>query len=239
MSDSTHNSVLPRSLSAVIFDCDGVLVDSEPSHKAATRDELASRGIDLSESFFAQHVGMRVADQMRVLADQFGLDANELYRAREERFWQTVSTTFVEVPGSVDAVRALHETGLPIAVATSGTRRWIDHVIDRLGLDIYIAAAVSGDQVVNPKPHPEPYLVAAAQLGIPAVSCGVVEDSHRGYRSALAAGCSVVVLDRTGDALDEFDQAAAIVRSMPAACAFLLATTGRADRPATSTTPRS
>lgn len=237
MSESAHNSVRPGGLGAVIFDCDGVLVDSEPSHEAATRDELVSRGIDLSESFFAQHVGMRVADQMRVLADQFGLDANELYWAREERFWQTVSTTFVEVPGSVDAVRALHETGLPIAVATSGTRRWIDHVIDRLGLDTYVAAAVSGDQVVNPKPHPEPYLAAAARLGIPAVRCGVVEDTHRGYRSALAAGCSVVVLHRTGDAPGEFDQAAAVVRSMPDACAFLLAATGRADRSATTTTP--
>lgn len=227
---SAIDSDQPRQLRAVIFDCDGVLVDSEPIHDAATREELRSRGIEPPASFFTEHVGMRVADQMRVLAGLFALDAEELYRAREERFWQAVDAGLAEVPGSVAAVRALHETGVPIAVATSGNRKWIEHVIDRFGIGGCVAEAISGDDVVRPKPHPEPYLLAAARLGMPATSCDVVEDSHRGYRSAVAADCAVVVLDRVGVADGRFPQAAAIARSIPAACNFLLATTGQSGR---------
>lgn len=222
LSESAIGMGSTRKIEAVIFDCDGVLVDSEPMHDAATREELRSRGIALPDTFFEEHVGMRVADQMTVLAHQFALDPEELYRARERRFWALATERFTEVPGSVDAIRRLHSAKLKIAVATSGNRRWIDYVVDRLGVADQISATVSGDDVSEPKPHPEPYLAAAAALGVSARRCGVVEDSERGYLSAVAADCVVVVLDRTCSEPHRFADATAVTTSMSQARDFLL-----------------
>jgi HAD superfamily hydrolase (TIGR01509 family) len=220
----------PR-IEAVVFDCDGVLVDSEPMHDAATRAELEHRGIALANAFFDEHVGMRVADQTAVLAARHGFDPDDLYAQREQRFWTLVRTRFAEVPGSVDTVRRLHAAGLKIAVATSGTRKWIDYVVDRLGLGAEITATISGEDVREPKPHPEAYLMASAAVGISAPRCAVVEDSERGYRAAIEAGCMVVVLNRHGGDPHRFTDAAAVTTSMPQACDVLLraATTPSTD----------
>ena len=87
----------------------------------------------------------------------------------------------------------LHDAGLPIAVATSGTRKWVDYVTDRLGIRHLLSACISGDDVTKPKPDPQPYQRAAAALAVPPTRCAVIEDSPTGYRSAVAAGCQVIV----------------------------------------------
>jgi HAD superfamily hydrolase (TIGR01509 family) len=220
-SSKEQQLTFPR-IEAVIFDCDGVLVDSEPFHAAATREELDHRGIALPEEFFDAHVGMRVVDQMAVLAERYAFDLDELYAAREHRFWVLAAERFAEVPGSAETVRRLHAAGLKIAVATSGTRQWIDYVVDRLGLAAQISATVSAADVREPKPHPQAYLTAAAALGVAPQTCGVVEDSERGCRSAVTAGCLVVVLDRDGRDPYRFPDAAAVTMSMPQTREFLL-----------------
>jgi HAD superfamily hydrolase (TIGR01509 family) len=211
----------PR-IRAVIFDCDGVLADSEPMHAAATRDEMQHRGIAVSDDFFDDHVGMRVVDQMAVLAERHDIDHAALSAARERRFWAMAADSFREVPGSADTVRVLHAAGLEIAVATSGSREWIDFVIDRLGVATEISASISAEDVTAPKPDPEAYLRAADALGVPAQSCGAVEDSARGCRSAAAAGCLVVVLDREERSPEQFAGAATITTSMPQTRDYLL-----------------
>ena len=218
----------PR-IHAVIFDCDGVLADSEPMHAAATRSEMHQRGIAISDDFFDEHVGMRVVDQMAVLAERHDIDHAALSAARERRFWAMASDCFSEVPGSADTVRALHAAGLKIAVATSGSREWIDFVIDRLGVADEISASISAEDVTAPKPDPQAYLRAAEALGMPAKSCGAVEDSARGCRSAATAGCLVVVLDREERSPEQFAGAATITTSMPQARDFLLRAAASAD----------
>jgi beta-phosphoglucomutase-like phosphatase (HAD superfamily) len=207
---------------AVIFDCDGVLADSEPMHDAATREELRNRGITVPDDFFHDHIGMRVIDQMAVLAERYNIDHGDLYVARERRFWAMAAENFREVPDSAATVRALHAAGLRIAVATSGTRAWIDHVIAKLGLTNEISASISGADIDHPKPHPQSYLAAADAVGVPAHRCGVVEDSQRGCRSAVTAGCVVVILDRDGREPEQFGGAAAITTSMRQARDYLL-----------------
>jgi beta-phosphoglucomutase-like phosphatase (HAD superfamily) len=119
--------------------------------------------------------------------------------------------------------------GVKIAVATSGTRRWIDYVIDRLGLGAE-TATISGEDVREPKPHPEAYRRATAALGVAARRCAVVEDSERGYRAAIEAGCIVVVLNRHGHEPHRFTDAVAVTTSMPHARDVLLkAATGGVD----------
>lgn len=194
MSTPRPTEVRDGPFQAVIFDCDGVLVDSEPVHDSATSDELLSRGIELPSGFLHEHKGRRVVDQIRLISERYDLDCHGLLRARETRFWRSVRDHVAAVPGSAACVRSLHEAGLAIAVATSGSRRWIGHVLELLDLTECVSHVVSGDDVVNAKPHPEPYQRASDLLGVPAHGCVVVEDSILGYRSAYAAGCSVVVL---------------------------------------------
>lgn len=207
---------------AVIFDCDGVLVDSEGLHATASQEELRDRGIDVPDQFFHDYMGMRVIDQLAILAERYGVDHATLFEARERRFWAMAAKHIREVPGSADTVRLLSAAGLSIAVATSGSRRWIDYVIDELHLGTEISASVSADDVEHPKPHPQPYLLAADALGIAPERCGAVEDSGRGCRSAVAAGCVVAVLDRDNRAPEQFAGAAAITNSWAEAREFLL-----------------
>lgn len=212
----------PSHIRAVIFDCDGVLADSEPMHDSATREELRQRGISVPDSFFHDHIGMRVGDQMAVLAERYGIDRGQLLNSRERRFWAMAAEGFQEVPGSAATVRALHAVGLKIAVSTSGSRKWIDHVITELGLTKEISASICGADVDEPKPHPRSYLAAAESIDVPAAECGVIEDSQRGFHSAVAAGCVVVVLDRDGRDPHQFRGAAAITTSMSQARDYLL-----------------
>jgi len=126
-----------------------------------------------------------------------------------------------EVPGSTQTVRDLHAAGLSIAVATSGSRRWIDYVIAELALTEEISVSVSADDVDHPKPHPQPYLLAADALDMAPQQCGAVEDSGRGCRSAVTAGCVVAVLDREDRAPDQFTGAADITTSWEETREFL------------------
>ncbi|MEP9417112.1 HAD family phosphatase [Gordonia sp. VNQ95] len=162
-------------IDAVIFDCDGVLADTEPLHDAATREELAARGFPIPDSFFEQAAGMRTVDQIHALGRQFDLDPTELFAAREARFWGTIDDRFREVAGTAAAVRQLHDAGLPVAVASSGTRRWVDYVTTRMGVNALLSASVTGDDVTKPKPDPQPYLRAASKLNVEPSRCAVVE----------------------------------------------------------------
>lgn len=212
---------------AVIFDCDGVLVDSEPVHDSATIDELRSRGVELPRDFLDPHRGRRVVDQIAAISEHYGLDPAELLEAREARFWRAVRDDLAAVPGSADCVRTLHENGIAVAVATSGSRRWIDYVLDTLNLSNCVSHVVSGDEVLNPKPHPEPYQRAAHLLGVPGPRCVVVEDSVLGYQSARAAGCSVVAFTSgdVGEAAERFPEAHALAEHMEDVRQVLLETT--------------
>jgi HAD superfamily hydrolase (TIGR01509 family) len=184
----------------VIFDCDGVLVDSEPAHARATSEYLASLGTPVAPDLFDRLIGMRVRDQMDVIADLTGHDPDDLFRGREAMFWKLIAQDFPAMPDATRTIAELHEAGFVVAVATSGTRPYVDYVLLQLGVDRFISAVTCGDDVQQPKPHPECYLRTAAVLGIPASQCAAVEDSELGATSAQAAGMEVLFLSRHGAA---------------------------------------
>lgn len=216
----------------VVFDCDGVLVDSEPLHETATRQFFATRGVTVSSADIAELVGMRVRDQVECLARRVGLqgDPDGLYRARERCFWQLAGNGVPGITGAADLVRRLAERGHPVAVATSGTRRWLDHVVDLLGLRPHLWGAIAGDEVHHPKPHPEAYLRAANVLRLPPEVCVAVEDSARGIASARAAGMEVVALNRLCHEPSAFLQADHVISRLESLTKILSA---GAHRPAT------
>lgn len=191
-----------RTVDAVVFDCDGVLVDSEPLHADATREYFRSHGVALGEHAFADLIGMRVRDQVTRLSEAHGLpgDQEEHYAGREQVFWRMAESGIATTPGAAETIRALHAAGIRVGVATSGTRRWVEHVLDALAVQDVVDAVATGEDVTRPKPDPEPYLVAARRLATEPGRCVAVEDSPAGVASASAAGMAVLVFDPSSHA---------------------------------------
>jgi beta-phosphoglucomutase len=171
---------------AILFDFDGVLVDSEPVHFACWRETLAARGVDLAWDYYRKHaIGVTDAafvERFRVVpgAGDWLLDA---LREKRERFRNRTAEAALVTAEVRDLLGQLR---VPLAVVTSSSRRDVEPALEAGGIRGFFGACVFRETVARPKPHPEPYRTAAALLG--ATRPLVVEDSEPGERSARAAG---------------------------------------------------
>lgn len=172
---------------------DGTLVDTEP-YWIATEFELAERhGGRWSEEHALNLVGNDLLDSGRYIREHMGIDL-EPAQIVEELLDGVVARVEAEVPwrpGARELLLALGEARVPCALVTMSYRRFVDPVLARLPRDTF-AAVVTGDVVTQGKPHPEPYLRAAAELDVEPGGCVAIEDSNTGARSAVAAGCRVL-----------------------------------------------
>jgi HAD superfamily hydrolase (TIGR01509 family) len=187
-------------LDAVIFDMDGVLVDSEPLYDLATTEFLRRRGVDADPAHFDTLRGLPLPEVWAALADRYRLaePVEELAEAASrdlDRFFADRGR-LEPIPGVRELVAALNGAGLPLAVASSSPHRRVGDLLGRLGLDRSFPVVVSGDEVRRGKPDPEIFLTAARSLGVDPDGCVVVEDSERGVAAALGAGMRCVGLDR-------------------------------------------
>jgi HAD superfamily hydrolase (TIGR01509 family) len=187
--------VLARA-SAVIFDMDGVLADTEPIHEQTTQALVARRGVALSSAEYASFTGVTIAETWRLLAERFEFRESLKALTSEYEFMliQALLEGLVAAPGAIKLVTALRENGVPLALASSSTRRVVDVVLGAIGLGNGFSAVVCGDDVRESKPHPEIFWEAARRLGIAASACVVIEDSLAGIRAGRRAGMTVVGL---------------------------------------------
>jgi HAD superfamily hydrolase (TIGR01509 family) len=184
-------------IKAVVFDMDGVLIDSEPVWERVRRKFVADRGGRWPDDAQDRMMGMSTAEWSAYLSADFGLRlpaprVAELVIAAMAAEYQAHLPL---LPGAVDAVREL-SARYPLAVASSAPRSLIEAVLDASGLRPAFAAAVSSEEVDRGKPAPDVYLEATARLGVPASACAAVEDSSNGLRSAAAAGLAVIAVPR-------------------------------------------
>jgi HAD superfamily hydrolase (TIGR01509 family) len=126
------------------------------------------------------------------------------------------------MPGLHAAVDRLAAAGLPLAVASSGTRAYVDHVLDLLGVRAAFATVVSGEDVHNGKPDPEIYLLAAARLHADPADCVAVEDTTHGIAAAHGAGMRAVAVTHPMNATLDLSAADAVVADLTAAAAWIL-----------------
>jgi HAD superfamily hydrolase (TIGR01509 family) len=183
------------SVEAVVFDLDGVLVDSEHVWDDV-REELArERGGRWHEGAQRDMMGMSSPEWSRYMHDVIGLEeppdeiSAEVVRRLAARYREKLPL----IPGAREAVLRLAERW-PLAVASSSNRPIIDLVLERSGLDSAFQATVSSEEVARGKPAPDVYLAAARRLGVPPARCAAVEDSHAGILSARAAGLRVLAI---------------------------------------------
>jgi HAD superfamily hydrolase (TIGR01509 family) len=206
----------------VVFDMDGVLVDSEPVHERANAEYLAGLGMTLDQELADEMMGRRVRELTDALAQRLGLDPERVFSDREAIFWRLLEQGLEAMPGLHAAVDRLARAGLPLAVATSGTRAYVDFVLDRLQVRAAFAAVVSGEDVRNGKPDPETYLLAAERLHADPGDCVAVEDTTHGIAAAHGAGMRAVAVTHPMNATLDLSAADAVVADLPAAATWIL-----------------
>lgn len=192
-----------NSVTAVIFDMDGVLVDSEPANFEALRRVLARYGRQYTEADNDEFIGLTDHDHFTRLRERYGLEpsVDELVQQWLDLALELIPAQTVPMPG-VDVVLAeLLRRGYSLALASSAMRAVIEARLTALGVRPAFSAIVSADDVARGKPAPDIFLEAARRLDVPPPRCLVVEDSRNGVLAARAAGmlCAVVSGSRAGE----------------------------------------
>ncbi len=179
---------------ALIFDMDGVIIDSNPVHRESWSAFNRRYGVETTEEMHQRMYGKRNDEIVR---DFFGADLPESEiaargAAKEELYREMIADHLEDllVPGLRDFL--VEQQGVPMALASNAEPANIDFLLDRAALRRYFSAIVDGHQASRPKPHPEIYLRASGLLGIAPANCIVFEDSYSGVAAACAAGMRIV-----------------------------------------------
>lgn len=189
---------------AILFDCDGVLVDSEPIVNRVLRDMLAERGWELTaEECWSIFVGKAVKDERARIEQHTGQPLTEdwlaSFRTRRNAALEAELTVIANAQAAVHEIHARHDAR--IACASGADRHKVELQLRKVGLLDYFAGRIfSGHEMPRSKPHPDVYLAAAAALAAPPQRCAVVEDTLPGVAAGVAAGATVFAYVPQGDA---------------------------------------
>ena len=202
-------------LGAVIFDMDGVLVDSEPLQEAALAEFLARRGSAMTHVDYAATIGLSHQAFWSSLIASLDLDMSVEDGIREHEALLLPRLAGVPpTPGARELVRGLVGLGIPLAVASSSFRPIVDATLRAIGLTDAFGAVVSGEEVRRGKPDPEIFLLAANRLGVTPGACVAVEDSPHGVRAAIDAGMACLGVVTAYSSADQLAQATRVVGSL-------------------------
>ncbi|MCX4727590.1 HAD family hydrolase [Streptomyces sp. NPDC090052] len=182
-------------LQAVLLDMDGTLVDTEGIWWDAEVEVFADLGHRLDERWRDTVVGGPMTRSAGYLIEVTGADIAlpELTTLLNDRFEARISGGVPLMPGALRLLTELAAHGVPTALVSASHRRIIDRVLKSLGPDNF-SLTIAGDEVARTKPHPDPYLAAAAGLDADPARCAVIEDTATGVAAAEAAGCRVVAV---------------------------------------------
>jgi len=206
-------------VSAIVFDFDGVIADSEPLHLRSYQAILEPHGVRLdTKTYCERYLGFDDLGALRMIAQDYGLmladeEIELLMQAKTRHFEKFVAGTDVLYPGAAECVRRL-AAAWPVGVASGALRADIDIILRGAGVgDLFKFIVAAGDTDLT-KPAPDPYLRAAELHDVPPAACVAIEDSHWGLESARAAGMRTIAITHTYPR-DQFAGAAdAIVSSL-------------------------
>ena len=186
---------MANTIQAVIWDLDGVIIDSADEHRRAWQRLAHETGVTLTDADFWATFGKRNDDIIPLFWGNIPPEQlQELANRKEFYFREFVREAVVPLPGSMELMRGLHEAGFPQALATSTPLENIQLIKELLHLDHYLSALVSGESVARGKPAPDIFLRAASELHMPPSVCLVIEDAVAGVQAALAAGMRCIAV---------------------------------------------
>ena len=199
-------------VAAVVFDMDGVIVDSEQVWDEVRELYVRETGGTYTKTATRDMMGMSSVEWSRYMSESLGVPGTpeEINAAIVARMLERYGEAPPLIPGAVEAVRRV-AARWPLAIASSSNPELIEVVVRAAGLGDVFEIAVSSEEVPRGKPAPDVYLEAARRLGVDAARCGAVEDSHNGIRSAKAAGMFVVAVPNPHFPPDDEAMAAADV----------------------------
>ena len=176
-------------IQAVIWDLDGVIIDSADEHRRAWQRLAREEGIVLTDADFWATFGRRNDDIFATIWGEMPPErAKELADRKEMYFRELIRESAAPLPGSLELMRGLHEAGFLQALASSTPIENIQLISDILGLKRYLTVIVSGETVARGKPAPDIFLKAASELHMDPTKCLVIEDAIAGVQAAHAAG---------------------------------------------------
>jgi len=180
----------------VIFDMDGVLIDSYAAHFASWRRVYSEMGLDYTEADFAADFGRTSRDILfRRFGDQLTSErTRELDERKEALFRDELQEHFPAMDGAGELIDALAGDGFRLAVGSSGPPENIGLCLEKLGRGSKFGAVVTGQDVTRGKPDPQVFQLAAERLGVPPARCAVVEDAVHGVEAANRAGMKSIAL---------------------------------------------
>ncbi|RGL30331.1 MULTISPECIES: HAD family hydrolase [Paenibacillus] len=196
---------------AVIFDMDGVLVDSEPIYFEVERSSFAHFGAPMTEEEHHTYVGVTLESMWRQVLDRHQLTHTlaEALAYHRKNVMQTITAHegLVAINGLERWLDWLREKGIPVAVASSSPRSLIDLIMEKTGLGRYFDIRITGEEVSQGKPAPDIFLYAAELLGIAPAHCIVIEDSRNGVHAAKSAGMRCIGLHNPGSGQQDLSKA--------------------------------
>lgn len=184
-------------ITAILFDMDGILIDSEPFWRKAEVEEFGAVGLKLTEQDCHQTTGLRIDEVVAFRHAQHPWSTPSQAEVAERitaRVAELVRRLGQPLQGAPEALEAARQTGLPLGLASSSTYRLIECTLESLGLVGFFDIIHSAQEEALGKPHPAVYLAAAAKLGVAAPHCLAIEDSLNGVIAAKAARMTVVAI---------------------------------------------
>ncbi|MBI2445658.1 HAD family phosphatase [Candidatus Micrarchaeota archaeon] len=204
-------------MDAVIFDFDGVILDSEPEHHEAFETLFERNGIPFSETPQTM-TGIPARKLIPMVAGKAGITLSAekiaaMDRQRDEIYLDLILHRATLLPGALEMLQSLKRARIKIALASSSNDRLLQAILPRVGLFGVFDAVIGGDHVPHGKPNPDIFLKAAEALGVPPNGCVVIEDANAGVQAARAAGMKVLMV-RNGRIVQDKDNATAFVESL-------------------------
>ncbi len=196
---------LPRAVTAVVFDMDGLLVDSESIFRDAMMAVSARQGLDLPMDVFLRMVGLPGPSSRDVALTHFGVafDHEPWIEAVRQEAHARVEVELTLKAGVLELLDVLKTRAIPTAVCTSSTRRTVELQLGRTDILHRFDAIIAAGDYPRGKPNPDPFLAAAERLDVHPANCLALEDSHNGVRAAHAAGMMTIMVPDLLQATDE------------------------------------
>jgi HAD superfamily hydrolase (TIGR01509 family) len=183
---------------AFIFDMDGVIVDSNPTHKIALKQFCKEHGYDLSENDLRERIyGRTNRDWLVNLLGELDEDTIRSYADEKESLFRKLYTDIHPLKGLTAFLEKVEKAGIPMAIATSAPRANVDFTLEKTGIGKYFETILDDSFVTDGKPNPQIYLKSAAALGLEPANCIVFEDSLSGVKAGKRAGCKVIGVTTT------------------------------------------
>lgn len=201
-------------MKAIIFDMDGVIIDSEPFHEKIERGLLEEFGEFISAEEYSSFIGTTDKHIWSTLKEKYDLEPSveELITMKKKKLMKIIH----EIPlmsGFKEVLEYFYERNYKIALASSNSRRAVDHMIKQFNLEKYFIVTMSGNDIIHSKPHPEIFLKTAKKLNVRPNECLVFEDAANGIKAAESAGMKCIALDNPNSKKQDLSKADLIINN--------------------------